>query len=280
MDDIKTVTGDIINNDLLKLGSRLKAIADFIPVGSLLGDIGTDHAYLPVYLTQSERILHAIGVDIHKGPFLSAKKTVSEYRLDDKIEIRFGDGLKPLASGEVNVLSIAGMGGGTILEILKAKPEVMAKVEELILQPQGSEAKVRRDLTAQGWRIVDETLVEEDNRIYTVIHFSINRGLKAGDIQAKVEFWMDKLVQVIDVSDDWKDYHQILSDLIWTYGLLNLDRKERLLGILIDTSLQNSRKILEEMQKTDRENIKQKSVRMLKEIRVLEVIRTWVLQLV
>lgn len=279
MDEIKTITEDINTNDFLKLGKRLKVIAEFIPVGSFLGDIGTDHAYLPVYLAQKERIARAIGVDIHKGPFLSAKKTVSEYKLSDKIEIRLGDGLKPLDMGEVNVLSIAGMGGSTILDILRSKPEVVAKVEDLILQPQGAEAKLRQNLTAQGWRIVDETLVEEDNKIYTVIHFSKDKGLKAEDINAIIDFWAGKLAQKIAKGSDWEEYIKILSDFIWTYGPLNLKKSEGHLVALIDTSLKNTRKILAEMQKTDRENIKQKSSRMLKAKRVLEVIRTWVLQL-
>ncbi len=124
MDEIRTMTGETTNNDSPKLGSRLKAIAEFIPDGSLLGDIGTDHAYLPVFLTQKEKITHAIGVDIHKGPFLSAKRTVSEYKIDDKIEINsvMAD---PLASGEVNTLSIAGCGGRHYIGILNDRLEVM-----------------------------------------------------------------------------------------------------------------------------------------------------------
>ena len=155
----------------IKLGPRLQAVASYVPVGAVLGDIGTDHAYLPVYLLQQKIIRKAIGVEKHKGPYESALQNVRSYGLAEWIDIRFGDGLKPLQKAEVDTLTIAGMGGTTILEILAGNPPVLEAVTRLILQPQGAEAQVRLSLLDQGWKIVDECLVEEDNRIYNVLCF-------------------------------------------------------------------------------------------------------------
>ena len=40
----------------LELTPRLMAIADQVPQGAKLADVGTDHAYLPVYLLRQDRI--------------------------------------------------------------------------------------------------------------------------------------------------------------------------------------------------------------------------------
>jgi tRNA (adenine22-N1)-methyltransferase len=154
-----------MNDYILNLGPRLQVIASFIRAGSLLGDIGTDHAYLPVYLVQKGIIRRAVGVDIHEGPYRSALETVRTYGLSNLIEVRLGNGLRPLQPGEVNVLVVAGMGGNTILKILSASEDVLQEVEELVLQPQGAEGKVRRELLVRGWKIKEELLVEEEGRI-------------------------------------------------------------------------------------------------------------------
>ncbi|HHV63540.1 MAG TPA: SAM-dependent methyltransferase, partial [Peptococcaceae bacterium] len=174
------------NSETIKLGPRLHTIASYVPPGARLADIGTDHAYLPVYLVQKGIIAKAIGVDIHQGPYTAACQTVKDYGLDNKIEVRLGNGLAPLEPGEVDTLTIAGMGGVTILEILNSNPLVTQEVSALILQPQGAEHRVRRELLAEGWKMQEECLVEEDERIYTVMSFSRHNGFSRKEIEAKV----------------------------------------------------------------------------------------------
>ena len=52
----------------LTLQPRLQAIADLVPQGSRIADVGTDHGYLPIYLLQRNRISCAIATDIRPGP--------------------------------------------------------------------------------------------------------------------------------------------------------------------------------------------------------------------
>ena len=61
------------------------------------------------------------------------------------------------------------MGGPTIVDILTARPEVTAALTRLVLQPMQAAGVVRRWLAAGGWRLVAETLVEEDGRLYEII---------------------------------------------------------------------------------------------------------------
>lgn len=155
----------------MKPDNRLKAIAAMVPFGKSVADIGTDHAYLPVYLIKNGQINRAIAADINKGPYLAAKKTVAAAGLEDRIAVRLGSGLAVVLPGETDVLVIAGMGGGTIVGILAERPDVAASFERLIIQPMADAAEARRYFIQNGWKIVEEDLVlsEDKEKIYQVI---------------------------------------------------------------------------------------------------------------
>lgn len=151
------------------LKKRLAAVARFIPSGAKAADIGTDHAYLPVYLVESGICGRVIATDISCGPLVSAGRTVKEHDLEEKIELRLGNGLEAIKPGEVDVIIIAGLGGNTIKRLLEASPEVLEDVKRLVLQPMGDESLLRVWLAGRGWQITDEVLVEEGGKLYVVI---------------------------------------------------------------------------------------------------------------
>ena len=152
-----------------KLDERLQAIAAMVPRGKTIADIGTDHAYLPVYLIKTGHIAAAIASDLHEGPYRAAKKTVLAAGLEQSIDVRLGAGLEIIAPYEAEILVMAGMGGSNMINILSEKREVAASFERLILQPMTYEAGVREYLTNNGWGIVDETLCLSDRKIYQII---------------------------------------------------------------------------------------------------------------
>ncbi len=154
---------------MIELKERLKAIASFVPAGSVIIDVGTDHAYLPIYLVQAGICPKALGVDVHQGPFRSALEQVQVQGLADRVKVILGDGLKPVKPGSGDVVTIAGMGGTTMRDILQSSPEVLSTVRRLILQPQVAGNCLRLWLLQNGWALLDERLVEEENRIYTII---------------------------------------------------------------------------------------------------------------
>lgn len=160
---------------MILLSPRLAAVADYIPPGEVLADVGTDHAYLPAALLQAGRIPRAIAGDILPGPLEAARATVAEAGLQDRIDLRMGNGLQILQPGEAATASICGMGGPLIAEILAAGP--LEGIRRLALQPMAGEERLREWLVGSGWRIVDEQLVEDGGRIYVVM--AAERGAMA-----------------------------------------------------------------------------------------------------
>ncbi|MBQ4515162.1 MAG: SAM-dependent methyltransferase, partial [Clostridia bacterium] len=102
---------------------RLLAIADCVTKGSTIADIGTDHAYIPIYLMQKGIIKKAYAMDINEGPISRAEDNILKFKMDDKIVTRLSDGLKKLELGEADEIVIAGMGGILISEILDARQD-------------------------------------------------------------------------------------------------------------------------------------------------------------
>lgn len=157
---------------MIELGERLTRVASFVPNGSKVCDVGSDHAYLPVYLIQNDQISCAIAGEVVEGPFLSAKQTVRDYRMEDCIEVRLGDGLQILSKeDEVTAVTICGMGGELISRILEAgySGSHLNGRERLILQPNVAEHFVREWLMNHSYQIVDETVVSDNHRLYEII---------------------------------------------------------------------------------------------------------------
>ncbi|MCM3339690.1 class I SAM-dependent methyltransferase [Paenibacillus sp. MER TA 81-3] len=153
----------------IKLSKRLQWIADWVPEGSRLADIGSDHALLPVYLAKHKRISFAVAGEVNQGPFEAARRQVQGACMEMIVNVRHGDGLSVVKQGEVDCITIAGMGGSLIATILSADPKKLEGVTRLILQPNVGEDIVRRWLREQGWALVQEHILEEDGKIYEVL---------------------------------------------------------------------------------------------------------------
>lgn len=157
---------------MIELGERLTRVASFVPNGSKVCDVGSDHAYLPVYLIQKDQITCAIAGEVVEGPYLSAKQTVRDYRMENRLEVRLGDGLQILSKeDEVTAVTICGMGGELISRILEAgyNGGHLNGRERLILQPNVAEHFVREWLMNHSYHIVEETVVEDNHRLYEII---------------------------------------------------------------------------------------------------------------
>lgn len=154
---------------MIEISQRLYNIADLVQPGSKVADIGSDHAYLPLYLIQSGKAISAIAGEVNQGPWQSAKKTVAEAGLEDRIEVRRGDGLAVLDNGEVDTICIAGMGGTLISHILEAGLYRLSSVRHLVLQPNVAERNVREWLLEHGWELIEERILKEDGVIYEIL---------------------------------------------------------------------------------------------------------------
>lgn len=153
----------------MELTPRLRAVADWVPQGARLADIGTDHGCLPVWLIQNGIIQRAIAADLRDGPLESARRTAQRFGLADSISFRLCDGLTGITPGEVDTVAIAGMGGETIAGILDAAKWTLTEDTLLLLQPQSTFSELRSYLIENGYRIQKERIVREGKRLYVVM---------------------------------------------------------------------------------------------------------------
>ena len=153
-----------------KLSKRLETVASFVPTGAVVADIGSDHAYLPCYLVHKGIISRAVAGEVVKGPYESAVRQVRTEGLADQITVRMADGLAAVEETDhIDTITIAGMGGPLIVSILEKHPQALKSVTRLILQPNIHAKVIREWALANGWAILDEVILEEDEKIYEVL---------------------------------------------------------------------------------------------------------------
>ncbi|WP_160112339.1 tRNA (adenine(22)-N(1))-methyltransferase [Salicibibacter kimchii] len=154
---------------LHQLSLRLQTIAREVPKGSRLADIGTDHAQLPVALMGAGRLSYAVASDAKAGPFQTALRNVEAAGFSDSISVRHGEGLQTVgASDRIDSITIAGMGGSLITEMLSKGANKLEPVQRLILQPNVAADTVRKWLYDSGWTLVTEEIVQEE-QFYEVL---------------------------------------------------------------------------------------------------------------
>lgn len=155
-----------------QLSKRLAAAARFVPNDARLADIGSDHAYLPVYLVKEGIIDYAIAGEVVEGPYQSAITEISEQKLTTNIEARLGDGLEVVQpEDQIDVVTICGMGGKLIAEILARglNNQHFNQFPLLVLQPNVWEPGLRKWLLNHQYDIVAETVVAEHHKYYEII---------------------------------------------------------------------------------------------------------------
>lgn len=158
------------NRRLFQLDNRLLACGQFVQKNTKLVDVGTDHAYLPIWLVESGIISRAIACDLREGPLLNAQKNIKKYGLTDKIITRISDGLTTVQPDEADTIVIAGMGGEIITQILQNAPWLKNINKNIILQPMTHDETLRKFLKEQNFTIIDEIPVFSHNKIYSVIN--------------------------------------------------------------------------------------------------------------
>ena len=173
-----------MSEKVLKLPPRLRCIAEAVPDGARLADVGTDHAYLPVWLLREGRIPYAIASDINRGPLERARRTAETYGVAARMDFRLCPGLEGLAPGEAEAVVVAGMGAETIVSILSAAPWLRESGVVLLLQPMTKAETLRRWLTENGFCIESERLVEDRGTIYAVLRAEAGESAPLTSAQA------------------------------------------------------------------------------------------------
>ncbi|WP_438868972.1 tRNA (adenine(22)-N(1))-methyltransferase [Pseudomonas sp. L1(2025)] len=152
------------------LSMRLERVAANVPAGARLADIGSDHAYLPVALMRRGVITAAVAGEVATTPFHAAQRTVRDNGLEQHLSVRLADGLAAIEPGDgITAISVCGMGGETIRDILDNGKLYLSGQERLILQPNGGEQPLRQWLMDNGYRILGEELLRENRFYYEII---------------------------------------------------------------------------------------------------------------
>ena len=150
--------------------SRLGSAIPYLTRGGRVADIGTDHAYLPIYLVKEGIVESAIACDINEGPICAARANIEAAGLGDRIETLLTDGLCGVERYAPDDVLIFGMGGELIVKILEAAPWIRDPRIGLILQPMTKVSVLRAWLLGNGFAILGETLTREEHRFYQTVH--------------------------------------------------------------------------------------------------------------
>ncbi|MBE7056708.1 MAG: SAM-dependent methyltransferase [Ruminococcaceae bacterium] len=170
-----------------------------------LGDVGTDHGFVPVRMVENGLVECAIASDINKGPLERARVHVDEAGLADKIQLRLGSGMTVYKPGECDVFIVAGMGGLLIADILQASRDVAESAGRLILQPNTCIPDLRKYLWDNGFTILDEDTLAEKEHTYIFLTVKYTGEIRTSYSQLDLE-----MGDILQGKPDGKIYYKAL----------------------------------------------------------------------
>lgn len=156
-------------NKIFTLDNRLSVCAGFVRQDTKLADIGTDHAYLPIWLAKNNIIKSAVAADIRPLPLKSGFENIEKYNCTDIIAARLSDGLDEISPDEADDIVMAGMGAELICEIINRAEWLKNSDKHLILQPMTKAHVLRKYLTDNGFEILSEKACTHAGKNYTVM---------------------------------------------------------------------------------------------------------------
>ncbi|MFB5189950.1 tRNA (adenine(22)-N(1))-methyltransferase [Alicyclobacillus fastidiosus] len=234
---------------LMTLSKRLQTIVDDVPKASVLADIGTDHAFIPIYAIQVGRVEHAIATDLRSGPLQKARENVAKYGLRDVIELRLGDGLDALQPGEADVIVSAGIGGHVHTAMLRAGLDVAKAAKRIIFQPMNAGHLLRQSLDELGFHLVCERLVLEDDRVYEIL---VAEPAEAPD----------------PIYDDVRHDTDLLAQA-YTYGPMLMREKSGLYRLRIQREIEKLQSVLHSVQQSDNDAARERAAELMTDVEKL-----------
>lgn len=161
---------------MLSLSARLKAVLGLLEPCQRLADVGTDHGLIPIAAVEHGLARHAIAADLREAPLRVAQKNVERSAMLERVSLLRADGIAPLLGREVDAVVMAGVSGKLMVRLCEAAPEVVAGLEQLVLQPNKDVARVRAWALVNGFHLRDERMVHERGRFFVVCAFAPRPG--------------------------------------------------------------------------------------------------------
>ena len=215
----------------IELSLRMKTVADMVNAGDRVCDIGCDHAFVSIYLVANGISDRVIASDVRTGPCAIAKENIDKWGYGDRIDLRLGDGLSTVKSGEVDSIIIAGMGGMLMTDILDSGMDVVEQAKQIVLQPQSEIEHVRRYVYGHGWTIVDERMLVDAGKYYVVMNIDVTHA----------------------DAEEWRNKSEI-SDIYYKYGYALMNRHDKVLGEYLHGKKESLKAIVSGLRKSDTEN--------------------------
>lgn len=173
------------NARIIRLDQRLSAVAQLFEKGCVGADIGTDHGMLPAYLLQHDICRYMYVSDISEIALSKAKKLIKSLGLQDRASFVHANGFSGIPSS-VECVSICGLGGETIANIIKNTPETKPK---LIMSAHTKLPHLRRSINDIGYLISREIVARAAGRYYVIIE-ALNGSQILSDKELELGFNM------------------------------------------------------------------------------------------
>lgn len=156
-----------MSRPLFELSPRLALCARLVRKNRPVCDVGTDHAYLPIWLIKSGATPRAVAADVNEGPLKAAEANAVKYCVGDALALRLSNGLREISPEEADDVVIAGMGGELILSIIEEAGWLRDGSKYLVLQPMSAADVLRAGLKRLGFSVLEEYAVEDSGKVYT-----------------------------------------------------------------------------------------------------------------
>lgn len=239
---------------MIEISKRLQTIASYVPQGSMVADIGTDHAYLPIYLIQNKLAKHVIAMDVKQEPLKRAAQNISDAGCQDDIELRLSDGLSRLEPGEASVITISGMGGKLMERILTDGFSRLTPDTMLILSPQSELMHFREYLLEKGFVTEDEKMLKEDGKYYVIISCHLRNSTDI--IDENVCIYPDEIIRYAELK----------------YGKMLINRRDSTLHEFVEAELLVYQNLKTELEASSSSNAKIRIVQIDKQIQAIQYV--------
>lgn len=155
----------------MALSKRLSKVLDYIDKFDIVADIGADHGYLSLEMLNNGVSFVQV-VENKIEPLKRAQLTLKDYR---NVKYSLSDGISDLHE-LINTVTICGMGGLNIVEILNNNLSTARSLKKIILQANSKLFELREFLNQNGFIILDEAIIEEKGCYYEIIltRFDLN----------------------------------------------------------------------------------------------------------
>jgi len=154
---------------MIRLDPRLRCALELLKGADTVADIGCDHGKLTAALLLEGGCRRVIAGDVSADCLSKARALIEEHGLQDRAHVRLGSGLAVLSPGECDAAALLGMGGELIRDLLSASPEVVRRLDRLVLQPMSSVEELRQWLYENRFHVTADRLVAVGQRVYQLL---------------------------------------------------------------------------------------------------------------